>query len=98
MWATGMSNVRAFFAQLYGNTNLDADPSSGGRQMGNHFATRFLDEYGEVKRSVELHNSTADVSNVAGWMPRLLGLADASQLYRNDPPLPPAQPACPVHA
>src|SRR5216683_1679233 len=87
MWATGMSNVRAFFAQLYGNTNLDADPSSGGRQMGNHFATRFLDERGEFKRSVELHNSTADVSNVAGWMPRLLGLAYASKLYRNNPQL-----------
>jgi len=87
MWATGMSNVRAFFAQLYGNTNLDADPSSGGRQMGNHFATRFLDEHGEFKRTVELHNSTADVSNVAGWMPRLLGLAYASKLYRNNPQL-----------
>src|SRR6266849_5234176 len=91
MWATGMSNVRAFFAQLYGNTNLDADPSSGGRQMGNHFATRFLDERGEFKRSVELHNSTADVSNVAGWMPRLLGLAYASKLYRNNPQLRAAQ-------
>src|SRR5216684_3961400 len=87
MWATGMSNVRAFFAQLYGNTNVDADPSSAGRQMGNHFATRFLDERGEFKRSVELHNSTADVSNVAGWMPRLLGLAYASKLYRNNPQL-----------
>src|SRR5712691_10484305 len=87
MWATGMSNVRAFFAQLYGNTNLDADPSSGGRQMGNHFATRFLDERGEFKRSVELHNSTADVSNVAGWMARLVGLAYASKLYRNNPQL-----------
>jgi len=91
MWATGMSNVRSFFAQLYGNTNLDADPSSGGRQMGNHFGTRFLDERGEFKRSVELHNSTADVSNVAGWMPRLLGLAYASKLYRNNPQLREAQ-------
>ena len=46
MWATRMSNVREFFAQLYGNANLEAEPASGGRQMGNHFATRLLDERG----------------------------------------------------
>ena len=91
MWATGMSNVRAFFAQLYGNTNLDSDPASAGRQMGNHFATRFLDDRGEFKRSIDTPNSTADVSNVAGWMPRLLGLAYASKLYRNNPQLRTAQ-------
>src|SRR6266849_5510464 len=91
MWATRMSNVREFFSQLYGNTNLEADPASGGRQMGNHFATRFLDDRGEFKRSVETPNSTADVSNVAGWMPRLLGLAYASKLYRNNPQLRRAQ-------
>ena len=70
MWATRMSNVRAFFAQLYGNASLDADPASGGRQMGNHFATRFLDDRGEFERSVDMPNSSADVSNVAGWMAR----------------------------
>src|SRR5712692_9516421 len=46
MWATRMSGVREFFAQLYGDTNRDAEPASGGRQMGNHFATRILDETG----------------------------------------------------
>ena len=91
MWATGMSNVREFFAQLYGNANLEADPASAGRQMGNHFATRFLDEDGRFMRSVDLHNSSADVSNVAGWMPRLLGLAYASKLYRMNPQLKEAQ-------
>jgi len=91
MWATGMSNVREFFAQLYGNTSLDADPASGGRQMGNHFATRFLDDRGAFKRTAEMPNSTADVSNVAGWMPRLLGLAYASKLYRNNTQLRTAQ-------
>ncbi|OLD50648.1 MAG: transketolase [Actinobacteria bacterium 13_1_20CM_2_65_11] len=91
MWATRMSNVREFFSQLYGNTNLDADPASGGRQMGNHFATRFVDDRGDFKRSVEMLNSTADVSNVAGWMPRLLGLAYASKLYRNNHQLRKAQ-------
>src|SRR5260370_38051458 len=59
--------------------------------MGNHFATRFLDDRGEFKRSVDTPNSTADVSNVAGWMPRLLGLAYASKLYRNNPQLRTAQ-------
>ncbi len=87
MWAARMSNIRAFFSQLYGNATVDADPASGGRQMGNHFATRFLDEKGEFLRSVDMPNSTADVSNVAGWMPRLVGLAYASKLYRQNPQL-----------
>ncbi len=91
MWATRMSNIRAFFSQLYGNASVDADPASGGRQMGNHFATRFLDDRGEFVRSVDMPNSTADVSNVAGWMPRLVGLAYASKLYRENPQLKPAQ-------
>ena len=87
MWATRMSNVRSFFAQLYGNANVEADLASGGRQMGNHFATRFLDDHGAFTRSVDTLNSSADVSNVAGWMPRLLGLAYASKLYRDNPQL-----------
>jgi pyruvate/2-oxoglutarate/acetoin dehydrogenase E1 component/TPP-dependent pyruvate/acetoin dehydrogenase alpha subunit len=84
MWATRMSNVREFFSQLYGNARVDADPASGGRQMGNHFATRFLDDRGAFTRSVDTLNSSADVSNVAGWMPHLLGLAYASKLYREN--------------
>ena len=84
MWATRMSNVREFFSQLYGNTSVEADPASGGRQMGNHFATRFLDDRGAFTRSVETLNTSADVSNVAGWMPHLLGLAYASKLYREN--------------
>lgn len=87
MWATRMSNIRAFFSQLYGNATVDADPASGGRQMGNHFATRFLDDSGDFMRSVDMPNSTADVSNIAGWMPRLVGLAYASKLYRENPQL-----------
>ncbi|HEV2415730.1 MAG TPA: thiamine pyrophosphate-dependent enzyme [Candidatus Dormibacteraeota bacterium] len=84
MWATRMSNVRQFFAQLYGNADIEAEPASGGRQMGNHFATRFLDATGAFTRSVDMPNSSADVSNVAGWMPRLVGLAYASKLYRQN--------------
>jgi TPP-dependent pyruvate/acetoin dehydrogenase alpha subunit len=59
--------------------------------MGNHFATRVLGDRGEFMRSVDMPNSTADVSNVAGWMPRLIGLAYASKLYRNNPQLGTAQ-------
>jgi 2-oxoisovalerate dehydrogenase E1 component len=91
MWATRMSNVREFFAQLYGNASVEADPASGGRQMGNHFATRFLDDAGAFMRTVDMPNSSADVSNVAGWMPRLVGLAYASKLYRRNPQLKQAQ-------
>ena len=91
MWATRMSNVREFFAQLYGSADVEADPASGGRQMGNHFATRFLDDRGAFLRSVDMPNSSADVSNVAGWMPRLVGLAYASKLYRENPQLAQAQ-------
>ena len=84
MWATRMSNVREFFSQLYGNPDIEAEPASGGRQMGNHFATRFLDSTGAFVRSVDMPNSSADVSNVAGWMPHLVGLAYASKLYRQN--------------
>jgi 2-oxoisovalerate dehydrogenase E1 component len=87
MWATRMSNVREFFAQLYGNADMEAEPASGGRQMGNHFATRFLDAAGAFTRTVDTPNTSADVSNVAGWMPRLVGLAYASKLYRDNPQL-----------
>src|SRR5215471_11567900 len=71
MWATRMSNVREFFAQLYGNAAVESEPASAGRQMGNHFATRFLDDNGAFARAVDAANSSADVSNVAGWVPRL---------------------------
>src|SRR5712691_11651110 len=91
MWATRMSNVREFFSQLYGNASIEAEPASGGRQMGNHFATRFLDDSGAFLRSVDMPNSSADVSNVAGWMARLVGLAYASKLYRLNPQLKVAQ-------
>src|SRR5437773_3692064 len=79
MWATRMSNVRAFFAQLYGNASLEADPAAGVRQMGNHFATRFIDDRGEFQLSVDIPNSSADVSDDAGWMSRHVGHAIASR-------------------
>jgi pyruvate/2-oxoglutarate/acetoin dehydrogenase E1 component/TPP-dependent pyruvate/acetoin dehydrogenase alpha subunit len=87
MFATGMLSVRAYFAQLYANVNPGADPASGGRQMTGHFATRLLNDNGEWLPSIQSKNSSADISPTAGQMPRLLGLAYASKLYRNLPEL-----------
>src|SRR2546428_9559836 len=63
MWATRMSNVRDFFSQLYGNANLESEPASGGRQMGNHFATRVLDDHGAFMRRGGMPRPSADVSH-----------------------------------
>jgi 2-oxoisovalerate dehydrogenase E1 component len=87
MFATGMLTVRAFFAQLYANVEPGADPASRGRMMNGHFSTRLIDEKGAWLRQIDLKNSSSDISPTAGQMPRLLGLAYASKLYRNLPEL-----------
>jgi 2-oxoisovalerate dehydrogenase E1 component len=87
MFATGMSNLREFFAQLYADTDVKNDPASRGRQMGSHWATRYLDEEGRWKPVVGEMHTSADVSPTAGQMARLLGLAYASKLYRDNPDL-----------
>jgi pyruvate/2-oxoglutarate/acetoin dehydrogenase E1 component/TPP-dependent pyruvate/acetoin dehydrogenase alpha subunit len=87
MLATGMFSLEEFFAQLYGDTDIKATPSNGGRLMNNHFATRSLDEKGEWKNLMNQKNSSADISPTAGQMPRLLGLALASKIFRNEPDL-----------
>ncbi len=87
MFAIGELTVQQFFAQLYAHTDLEADPSTAGRLMTGHFGTRTLDEHGKFKNLSELKNSSADISPTAGQMPRLLGLAYASKLYRNNPAL-----------
>jgi pyruvate/2-oxoglutarate/acetoin dehydrogenase E1 component/TPP-dependent pyruvate/acetoin dehydrogenase alpha subunit len=92
MFATGMSDLAQFFAQLYTNTDLETEPSSAGRQMVSHFATRTLDADGRWKRLAEAMQSSADLSPVAAHMPRTLGLAYASKLYRADPALRNAAP------
>ncbi len=84
MMAAGMSSLEEFFAQLYGDTDLTVNPSNGGRMMNNHFATRSLDESGNWKNLMAQKNSSADISPTAGQMPRLLGLALASKMYRNN--------------
>ncbi|TNE81655.1 MAG: transketolase [Bacteroidetes bacterium] len=87
MFATGMSNVREFFAQLYAHTSVEAEPCSGGRSMNGHFGTRLLDENGEWLPQTDRYNSSADISPTGGQMPRLVGLALASKLYRENPDL-----------
>lgn len=87
MFAAGMSNVKEFFAQLFANTDVSAEPCSAGRSMNGHFGTRFLNEDGSWKAQTEMKNSSADVSPTGSQMPRLLGLAYASKLYRQNPGL-----------
>jgi 2-oxoisovalerate dehydrogenase E1 component len=87
MMAIGQLNVRQYFAGLYGHTDVELEPQSGGRQMGGHFATRNIDANGEWKNLMEQKNSSGDISPTGGQMPRLLGLAQASKIYRNHPTL-----------
>ena len=87
MMASGMMSLETFFSQLYGDTDLLANPDNGGRMMNNHFATRSLNDNGHWKDLVNQKNSSADISPTAGQMPRALGLALASKLYRNEPAL-----------
>ncbi|MGD1843263.1 MAG: thiamine pyrophosphate-dependent enzyme [Thermonemataceae bacterium] len=84
MMAIGELTTEQFFAQLYADTNLENEPATAGRCMNAHFATRLLDEQGEWRALTELKNSSADISPTAGQMPRLLGLAWASKLYRQN--------------
>jgi 2-oxoisovalerate dehydrogenase E1 component len=87
MLAAGLLTVEQFFAQLYADTNLEREPASGGRQMNNHFATPFLDKSGQWLPLARLKNSVSDVSPTASQMPRLVGLAWASVLFRHIPEL-----------
>ncbi|WP_166965308.1 alpha-ketoacid dehydrogenase subunit alpha/beta [Yeosuana marina] len=82
MMALGELTVEQFFAGLYANTDLALEPMSAGRQMGGHFTTHSLDELGNWKDLTTQYNSSADISPTAGQMPRLLGLAQASKIYR----------------
>jgi pyruvate/2-oxoglutarate/acetoin dehydrogenase E1 component/TPP-dependent pyruvate/acetoin dehydrogenase alpha subunit len=83
MMAIGELTIEQFFAGLYANTDLKEEPMSAGRQMGGHFTTHSLDEHGHWKNLTQQKNSSADISPTAGQMPRLLGLAQASKIYRN---------------
>jgi len=84
MMAIGELTAQQFFAALYAHTDINADPMSAGRQMGGHFATHSLHEDGTWKDLTKQYNSSSDISPTAAQMPRLLGLAQASKIYRTE--------------
>jgi len=86
-FATGICTLKEFFAQLYANPSVEADPASAGRQMNCHFATRSINEDGSWKDLTEMKNSSSDIAPTGGQMARLVGLAYASKLYRENPEL-----------
>jgi 2-oxoisovalerate dehydrogenase E1 component len=87
MLVTGMLTLEEFFAQIYGDTDIAFNPGNSGRLMNNHFSSRSLNEDGEWKEIAHQKNSSADISPTAGQMPRLLGLALASKLFKENPEL-----------
>jgi 2-oxoisovalerate dehydrogenase E1 component len=87
MFATGQTTLEEFFAQLYAHADIEAEPASGGRAMNAHFGTRFLNSDGSWVDLTQRYNSSSDVSPTGSQMPRLVGLAYASRLYRNLPEL-----------
>ncbi|HCA42761.1 MAG TPA: transketolase [Bacteroidetes bacterium] len=84
MMAIGQLTVKEFFAQLYATPDVNLEPASAGRSMNGHFATRSLDENGNWKNLMQMKNSSADISPTGSQMQRLVGLAYASKLYRNN--------------
>jgi pyruvate/2-oxoglutarate/acetoin dehydrogenase E1 component/TPP-dependent pyruvate/acetoin dehydrogenase alpha subunit len=84
MFATGLSTVEQFFSQLYSDPDLNHDPFSAGRQMNSHFATKFVDDNGDWVDLANKKNVSSDIAPTAGQMPRALGLAFASKLFRNE--------------
>ena len=84
MMAIGQLTIQQFFAQLYAHTDVQAEPCSAGRSMNGHFGTRSLNEDGTWKDLTKQKNSSSDISPTAGQMARLLGLAQASKVYRNN--------------
>ncbi|WP_396637996.1 thiamine pyrophosphate-dependent enzyme [Maribacter sp. R77961] len=83
MMALGHLKPKDFFHGLYATTDMEKEPMSAGRQMGGHFLTYSLNEDGSWKDLTKQKNSSSDISCTAGQMPRLLGLAQASKIYRN---------------
>ena len=84
MMAIDQLTIEQYFAGLYAHTDVSFEPQSAGRQMGGHFATRNLDASGNWKNLMTQKNSSSDISPTAGQMPRLVGLAMASKVYRTN--------------
>ena len=87
MLALGLLEPEEFFAMIYGDTDDEINPSTGGRNFNNHFSTRNISDAGEIKDLADQYNSASDISSTAGQMPRLLGLAQASKMVREQPEL-----------
>jgi len=83
MFMRGMMSIQEFFAQLYAHGDTTYDPASGGRQMNAHFGTRLLHPNGSWRSQTQMYNTASDVSCTAAQMPRAVGLAYASVVYRN---------------
>ena len=84
LMAQGQLSISQFFAAIYAHPDLEKEPMSGGRQMGGHFTTRSIDEKGEWINLMDQFNHSSDISPTGGQMPRLIGLAQASKLYREN--------------
>ena len=87
MVAIGQLTWQQYFDQLYATPDVEAEPATAGRAMNGHFATRMLDEDGNLTNLAQTKNSSSDVSPTASQMPRLLGMAYASKLFRQNPEL-----------
>jgi pyruvate/2-oxoglutarate/acetoin dehydrogenase E1 component/TPP-dependent pyruvate/acetoin dehydrogenase alpha subunit len=87
MMAMGLLTLEQFFAQLYAHADPAFEPNTGGRNMNGHFASRLIDAQGDWLRQTDRKNSSADLAPTAGQMPRTVGLAYASVLYRSLPEL-----------
>lgn len=82
-FAVGLATLEQYFAQLYADPDPEREPFSAGRQMSNHYATRTIDEQGRWRDLLQTGQTSSDISPVAGQMPRAVGLAWASKLYRD---------------
>ena len=87
MFALNVMSIQEFFAQMYAHADLNAEPHTGGRSMNAHFASRYINPDGSWGAQTQMYNVAADLSPTASQMPRAVGLAYASVLYRNEPSL-----------
>src|SRR5512138_2924794 len=87
MFALEVLSIQEFFAQMYAHADIHADPATGGRSMNAHFATRYINQDDSWCDQTQMYNVAADLSPTAAQMPRAVGLAYASVLYRNLPSL-----------
>ncbi len=87
MLALGLLQPEEFFSMIYGDTDTEINPSTGGRNFNNHFCTTNITPEGEIKNLSKQYNSASDISSTGGQMPRMLGLAQAAKIARQQPDL-----------